>query len=522
MYSKTIVLFVTIIFIIPITVAAQPMIANINQPVTTDFGIYNPYNIEIAPSCSSYTVEPGFKNVINFNHIQFFNKIYFTAKEESLLAANHFLVSRHRQQGGTGYREIYDIYNECRDNNIPIFVTTDAMLHTFHLCFDYILMTIEQQKFIEHLNQLLTNLINTTYTQFNSATDTVVIEALTRNLDFLTTAKILLDSTYIPPFFEGHYLEELALIEAHENFIESPIFGYKEDYTQYFPRGHYTKTPALRHYFLSMMWLGRMTFAADPKFGLSELNRSACRSAIFLIHAIQNTSVNDKSAFEIWERIYSPTVFLVGKSDDINIYQYETIIRQIYGNNFSDLPVDSLINETLLEEFINEAIQLPGPEIAYPFQPQGFRLMGQRFIPDSYIFSELTYNRITSRRYFPKGLDAMAVLGSNRASEILEEMGEFAAYPDYAIRLNQLVQQFKNYDDKTWAQNLYWNWLYSLMPLLFPKGDGYPIFMQKSAWMDKELYAALSSWAELRHDTILYAKQSGAWTGFTPRGLCRT
>ena len=250
MYSKTMLLFITIIFIIPIAAVSQPMIANIDQPVTTDFGIYNPYNIEITPNCSTYTVELGFKNVINFNDFS------FSATEESLLAANHFVVSRHRQQGGTGYREIYDIYNECRDNNIPIFVTTDALLHTFHLCFDYILMTIEQQKFIEHLNELLTNLINTTYTQFNSTTDTVVIEALTRNLDFLTTAKILLDSTYIPPSFEGHYLEELALIEAHDGFTMSPIFGYREDYTQYIPRGHYTKTSALRHYFLSMMWLG--------------------------------------------------------------------------------------------------------------------------------------------------------------------------------------------------------------------------------------------------------------------------
>jgi len=32
--------------------------------------------------------------------------------------------------------------------------------------------------------------------------------------------------------------------------------------------------------------------------------------------------------------------------------------------------------------------------------------------------------------------------------------------------------------------------------------------MQNEAWTDKELNAALGSWAELRHDTILYAKQS--------------
>jgi len=245
----TIITILLIIFLIPISLKAQDMIANIDQPVTTEFGVYKPYNVDVIPGCLPYIVEPGFKNVVNFGDF------IFTATEESLLAENYFVVSRRRYGSYTGYREIYDIYNECRDHNIPIFVTTDAMLHTFHLCFDYILETIEQQKFIDDLNQLLTTLINTTYNQFASATDGSVILALTRNLDFLVTAKVLLDSTYTPPSYNGEYLEELALIEAHEGFFPSLIFDYTEDYTQYKVRGHYTKTIPLRHYFLSMMWL---------------------------------------------------------------------------------------------------------------------------------------------------------------------------------------------------------------------------------------------------------------------------
>ncbi len=38
--------------------------------------------------------------------------------------------------------------------------------------------------------------------------------------------------------------------------------------------------------------------------------------------------------------------------------------------------------------------------------------------------------------------------------------------------------------------------------------EGYQSFMQTKAWLDKELNAALGSWSSLRHDTILYAKQS--------------
>ena len=39
-------------------------------------------------------------------------------------------------------------------------------------------------------------------------------------------------------------------------------------------------------------------------------------------------------------------------------------------------------------------------------------------------------------------------------------------------------------------------------------GTGYPTFMQTDTWQDKELSTSLASWTELRHDTILYAKQS--------------
>jgi len=85
---------------------------------------------------------------------------------------------------------------------------------------------------------------------------------------------------------------------------------------------------------------------------------------------------------------------------------------------------------------------------------------------------------------------------------------ESELYPDYLPEREKLEIEFSEYNASTWTQNLYWLWLYSLMPLLYPKGSGYPVYMQTHAWIDKELFTALGSWSELRHDTILYAKQS--------------
>jgi hypothetical protein len=55
----------------------------------------------------------------------------------------------------------------------------------------------------------------------------------------------------------------------------------------------------------------------------------------------------------------------------------------------------------------------------------------------------------------------------------------------------------------------YTAWLYALQSLVTVEyGDEYPGFMRTLAWRDEKLNTALGSWAQLRHDTILYAKQT--------------
>ncbi len=499
--------------------AQSQMIADITQPVQTEFGTYRPHLVTIksnAPAC-----DPGenLEKVVNLGDYT------FSAQELALLKQNHFVVAPATRDDpwseATGYNEIFDIYNECREQGIPIFVTSDAMLHTFHLCFDYILKTCEEKRFIGQLNGLLDAFLAETQRQYEATTEDVVRQALISNLNYLIVAKKLLDSTYVEPINGGKYLEELTLIKEHQGFAESPIFGYPEDYSQYIVRGHYTRSDSLRHYFQSMMWLGQMTFACANAMVPESMIRDATRRAILLVQAMTNIQIEGRLGMEVWDDIYQPTVFFVGKSDDINFPQYLSIARQIYGDKFSTLPPDSLADEELLTAFLAETEKLPEALIGYSeLQPQkGFRFMGQRFIPDSYILDEVVFSKISDARYMPKGLDVMAVLGSQRALDLLKQTSDWTIFPSYPAKLDALKQEFAAYPAEKWAQNAYWNWLYSLMPLLAVKGTGYPFFMQTPAWEDKDLLAALASWAELRHDTILYAKQSGTETGMPPSAI---
>ena len=145
---------------------------------------------------------------------------------------------------------------------------------------------------------------------------------------------------------------------------------------------------------------------------------------------------------------------------------------------------------------------------------KGFRMMGQRFTLDEYVFGQLIFNKVgTSEqpRNLPKGLDVPAAFGSTEAYNILDAMGE-TKFANYSTQMDKLRGEIQSLPQSQWTENLYWSWLYTFLPLLPAKApdSGFPSFMTNQAWTQKDLNTVLGSWTELKHDTILYAKQAGA------------
>jgi hypothetical protein len=103
-------------------------------------------------------------------------------------------------------------------------------------------------------------------------------------------------------------------------------------------------------------------------------------------------------------------------------------------------------------------------------------------------------------------------MGSGEAYTILKDEGD-THYTNYDSQLNKVRVEVAALKTDSWTQNLYWSWLYAFQPLIAPKDNRYPPFMQTQAWARKELQTALASWTELKHDTILYAKQVMAEMG---------
>jgi len=503
---------IAIILYLPSLILGQ-MTASITEDINTDFGIYHPNTTVFTPAVPDYTIQPDFSNIVNLYSIP----LQLSSGDSTLLLRNHFIVKYSK------YKQLYDIYNENTWTGMPIFVTTDAVLHIYHVLFDQLLIDLETRLFIPALNRLTETMLDSTEAAYYNASKPEAKEALRRNLAFFSVAKKLLQGQQsdVPSITATLVDSELVYIADHDGFHISPIFGNFSalDYSQFQPRGHYTINDSLKSYFKTMIWYSWTIFTMESAL-FNELAEQHSLQSILLIQMLSIGESEGQPIRELWETIYEPTVFYVGKTDDPAIADYKSIADFIYGPNFLTLTPDSLANGSLLADFMTQAQTLPEPKIpnwiyGTFIKYKGFRFMGQRFIPDSYLFANLVLPKIPGR-HFPKGLDVMTVLGSERAYTLLDSIYNETAFTGYTDAIQAFKNDFVSMPAEEWVQNLYWNWLYCLMPLLYEKSTGYPAFMQTLAWADKELMTALASWAELRHDTILYAKQSMSPCGVPP------
>lgn len=478
---------------------APPLPAGFTPAAAPGFARFQPPAVSAEARVAAEPIAPDLGNVEL--------SVILSPEQRARIAANGFAIS----PGDT--KEFYELYERARYDNVPVFVTSDSLLHVYHLLFDKTLRRAETNAFIPMLTRLDGELLQTSVAQYEALAGTPWAEAARRNAAYFAVAvKLLVPTWEIPAGLRDLAEPDLAAIAAHEAIAPSAIFpGYPEgeDWSQYVPRGHYTKSEELGRYFRAMIWHGRMTFRVADE--------TETRQAALLTQAYRTTEVDGLPAAAVWAGIYEPTVFFVGRSDDLTPPEYDEAFAAAYGDASDP---QALLDEAKFEAFHAAAAELRPPQIlgmvntaGAPLEAtKGLRLMGQRFVPDAFVFERLIASAVPGRS-LPKSLDFFAALGSERALAHLEATGD-TALPSYAENMDELRGIFAGYGDEVWTQNLYWAWIHSLRPLLGPAGEGYPQFMQGEAWQDKQLTTALGSWTELKRDTILYAKQVYAERGY--------
>lgn len=453
-----------------------------------------------------YKVSPTLAEVTNLKH---FNKAMpLNAAKRAMLAKNLFAVSP------TKSKQLFHIYEDNDYKNIPSFVTTDSLLHLYHIFFDFTLRTVEEKSLTPVLQRLTEGMLTDSIKTWNETNETKLKSAALKNIAyFAVAARNLGLNPKIPTEAENLIKVEMNLINRHEGVAVGAIFPYQIDYSQFIPRGHYTRSETLQKFFRVMMWYGLAPFALKSNEGRAD---ETIRQSLLLTRSLYRAKLEND-----WETIYEPTSFYVGAADDITPAEWKALMDSVFGKNAE---LTAFTNTQKFDAFFEAAQKLRPAEIqnqrliepgktVVPDAAVQFRLMGQRYIPDSEILQKLS---VPLKRVFPTGLDVMSVLGSNRATNILDTNPTIYNpnnWSEYKAERAKLVEKFSKIKQERWTSNLYWSWLDALRILLEPAPEGYPSFMRNAAWEDKSLNTALGSWAELRHDTILYGKQSGAEMG---------
>lgn len=343
---------------------------------------------------------------------------------------------------------------------------------------------------------------------------------------------------------------ELELIFAADKTAMSPFFsGYakeprESDYTQFKPRSHYAKVSALRAYFRAMMYLGRNTFLFETDQGITD--------ALLVAWAMAGQSPDKKSLLDGWTRIMEVTGFFAGSPDDVSYPSLRDWALKVLGAK-TITPADALnpgtvaklragLKDLAAPKILSDIIA--DPAIATQTKDdllnrtKGFRVFGQRFTLDGWVLGQLSAGseKVPTRLPgVPSVAGLAAVLGSAAgktiATEALaQETPAFDAEQTkaYFAHLEKVGQALAKVPDEDWYASLSSVWLRVLSRLTAEYGKGYPLYMQSADFGLRQLAAFAGSYAELKHDTLLYAKPQYAEMGdggdegtppAVPRGL---
>ena len=425
------------------------------------------------PSQSGYRV--NMDNVVNAMQLK-----EYPAPLKDKLGRNGFAIvpAQHDQ--------LFQVYESNDYTNFPNFVTTDLYLQIYHLYFDCLLRDVEQEKLHDVVlklckrGQQLVSMDNGQWTMDNGQWLKAYFDV---GYALITGQKGA----------AGTVAEEVEKSTAYKADM-SEFLGYKEvpfNYQLFRPRGHYTRNDTLKTYFHAMMWLQTVPFGTDVP--------SQLQNAIILADMVGS----DAQMRALYQQLFEPMTWLFGTPDNITIMQVYDLMK---GRKANELLKDKKALAQLRGEI--ESLAQKQTRIKPKFEytsPYKINLLPQRYMPDGEVLQEMVdYDSRPTKRAMPKGLDVMAAMGVQSAERILlDELKEARQWDGFVAALAKMKQRMKEID---WQQTISNRWM-DAVKTLHETSDGYPYFMLTPEWQKKDLNAALASWAELKHDAILYAKQ---------------
>lgn len=472
-----------------------------------------------------------------------------TDAERAAFKRNGFVVSE--RLGGTSFGQLYyDVYQR----DLPVFVSSDSVLHAWHRSYDAMLEELELTYLRHTLDAILTGMHDALPKAQAEYGGGVLKDAVLDADYFLAVARSLLhseapESPFDPrrpandtpkapdpvatKFDQGERVKvTLAAIKA-EGMHGFALFGRERnvDFSQFKPRGHYENRPELRAYFKAMMWCGRTDLRIaggyDKTGPLSSPRELG--AAMVLLDLLRKAGQG-----EAWSRFDRCIQTFVGRTDSATFDDLAGVAALAKVKSPADLKTDADLaaltaaveaSDAGKQDVRGDVYVSPHPGVKVTL-PRSFTLLGQKFVVDSWVTSKTVYDDIEWNgekvaRRVPSGVDvAFAALGNNHVTPTLVGRIERGAHPfsdrkPYQHNLAAVRNVIDGLDPKAWDETMYMQWLAALRTLSAPADAKMPEAMRTQAWAMKQTNTQMASWTQLRHDTILYVKQS-----YTPGLVC--
>jgi hypothetical protein len=439
-----------------------------------------------------------------------------TAGERALLRQNGFVIVDHDQRS-----TFASVYQGVFVKDLPVLVTTDSILHAYHRSYDYALRTIEQEWLAGELEVLLGRLRGRLAEQAKSGKhDAVTVsdvdDYLRVGLALLLDPKDELFSVLTTDHRAGDAapdLVEAALSASGRETLKLRGHDRDIDFSQFTPRGHYTRSPALSRYFRAMMWLGRADTGFWLTTGAASLHLDVDPDRELRAATLLARVLSESGASESYEHIDAVYGMLVGPSDNLTVAALAEA-EQSAGGSISALH-ERLAQHPDAEQRIQSSLHVVPPGSAPRAElPMLFQLIGQRYTLDAEVLAQVVHDRIVVDgvavpRMLPSPLDVAAALGNDEAARLLApELEQYA----YADQLASLRRQIDLMPESAFGASLTTGWLSALRALHPGAVDAklLPVALRGTAWQRKMLGTELASWSELRHDNVLVTKESSS------------
>lgn len=452
-------------------------------------------DIDIETNVKPYEVPKNYKMIHGFAQDEY-SKSYNEHIMQNIINDGFFINYEKFEQPFS----LYEMNQYTFGNS---FITTDSIVHLYHIIYLGMMEEMEQnslkQKFIALSKNCLDNAIND-YKEAKGDDKNLTL----RNAALFLCALDLLEADYdgeVPSEVRDLADKELENIKAEGNAV-SNITGEEIDYSQFKARGNYTKNENLKKYFkVNMLYSQELVQLENPD---ESINLEALKQAIL----ISRTMLKDETSFKLWQDIYKPISFLVENTEDTTpIDIYKSISTATKENTIEAVLADNVVN-AVADEIKNKE----NPKIK-PDSGKVFAFLPQRAVVDNTWLQNLVDTRPQSQRPVVSGVDLMALLGNSLAERLTLTNEDNLKWDEFKEKYEETKAMVDARTDKEEKANIYRTWLWVLKAFNNEYGEGYPDFMKSEKWQYKDLNTALASWAQLKHDTILYAKEFGAEMG---------